>query len=214
MKRLNIPLVPGLETMPLGEREIALELHGAKASVDTVNWPQDWPYCPAVHISAARSHTHLFIAYHVHGLDLRAQALEYNGPVWEDSCCEFFVSDPSDGTYYNFEMNCIGTLLAAKRKSRTECTHFDAEKLDQVIKYSSLKREKTEISDRIFSWDVAMGIPFSLIGMDAGNLPQTARANFFKCADKAAHPHFLSWNPIDVPAPDFHRPDFFGELIF
>ncbi|MBO8456178.1 MAG: hypothetical protein IAC08_07225 [Bacteroidetes bacterium] len=214
MKSLMIPLVQGLEAMPLGDREIALELHGTKASVDTLNWQQDWPYCPAVHISVARSLSHLFIAYHVHGLDLRAQALEYNGPVWEDSCCEFFVSDPHDGTYYNFEMNCIGTLLAAKRKSRTECTHFEAEKLDQVIKYSSLKREKIEICGKIFSWDVAMGIPFSLIGMDGENLPKTARANFFKCADKAAHPHFLSWNPIDVPSPDFHRPDFFGELIF
>ena len=181
-----IPLVQGLEAMPLGDREIALELHGTKASVDTLNWQQDWPYCPAVHISVARSLSHLFIAYHVHGLDLS----------------------------YNFEMNCIGTLLAAKRKSRTECTHFEAEKLDQVIKYSSLKREKIEISGKIFSWDIAMGIPFSLIGMDGKDLPKTARANFFKCADKAAHPHFLSWNPIDVPSPDFHRPDFFGELIF
>ncbi|WP_449033796.1 carbohydrate-binding family 9-like protein, partial [Prevotella sp.] len=26
--------------------------------------------------------------------------------------------------------------------------------------------------------------------------------------------HFLSWNPIDLPAPDFHRPDFFGEIRF
>ena len=119
MKILKVPFIGGLEAMTPEEREISMELHGAKASVDSVNWPGEWPYCPSVHVTTARSLSHLFIHYHVRGLDLRAQALEYNGPVWEDSCCEFFISDPKDGTYYNFEMNCIGTLLAAKRKSRT-----------------------------------------------------------------------------------------------
>ena len=104
--------------------------------------------------------------------------------------------------------------MAAKRKSRTDCRHFDASVLDKVIRYSSLQRERYDIGDKMFSWEVAMGIPFGMIGLDGGNLPEKVRANFFKCADKAAHPHFLSWNPIDVPTPDFHRPDFFGELRF
>ena len=111
-------------------------------------------------------------------------------------------------------MNCIGTLLAAKRKSRTECSHFDASVLDNVIRYSSLKRKEYDESGRMFSWEVSMGIPFSMIGLDGNALPGKIRANFFKCADKSAHPHFLSWNPIDVPSPDFHRPDFFGKLEF
>ncbi|WP_336524905.1 carbohydrate-binding family 9-like protein, partial [Bacteroides acidifaciens] len=25
---------------------------------------------------------------------------------------------------------------------------------------------------------------------------------------------FLSWNPIEIEKPDFHRPDFFGTLEF
>jgi hypothetical protein len=24
----------------------------------------------------------------------------------------------------------------------------------------------------------------------------------------------LSWNPIDLPSPCFHCPDFFGEIVF
>ena len=43
--------------------------------------------------------------------------------------------------------------------------------------------------------------------------PESIRANFYKCGDKTAHPHYLSWSPIDTPKPDFHRPEFFGELI-
>lgn len=61
-------------------------------------------------------------------------------------------------------------------------------------------------------WSVAMCIPFRLIGVDPDNLPSSLKANFYKCADKAAHPHFLSWNPIPVPSPDFHRPEHFGTL--
>ena len=31
--------------------------------------------------------------------------------------------------------------------------------------------------------------------------------------DKTAHPHYLSWSPIGTEKPDFHRPEFFGELV-
>jgi len=41
-----------------------------------------------------------------------------------------------------------------------------------------------------------------------------AKANFFKCGDDTQQPHFLSWQPIDTPRPDFHRPEFFGFLQF
>ena len=45
------------------------------------------------------------------------------------------------------------------------------------------------------------------------NLPKAVRGNFYKCGDKTAHPHFVSWNPVGTPSPDFHRPEFFGELL-
>ena len=40
----------------------------------------------------------------------------------------------------------------------------------------------------------------------------TIRANFYKCGDKLQQPHFLSWNPISTPRPNFHVPQFFGTL--
>ncbi|MBO8484984.1 MAG: hypothetical protein IAB78_00980 [Bacteroidetes bacterium] len=212
MKNLEIPYIGVLESMPDEERLKAMELFGAKGAADNAGWPEEWPYRPSAVFSVARGDSCLFILFHVRGLDLRAAALEDNGPVWEDSCCEFFVEHPSDGTYYNFEMNCIGTLLASKRKSRNEFTAFDHDRLKKILRYSSLERKAYDISDKIVSWEAGMGIPFSLIGMDPGCLPEKIRANFYKCGDKTAHPHFLSWAPIDTPAPDFHRPEFFGEL--
>ena len=140
--------------------------------------------------------------------------MEDNGRVWEDSCCEFFMSDPEDGTYYNFEMNCIGTLLASKRKNRQDFRYFGKDELGQVVRHSSLERKEYGLTDGPYSWQTAICIPFSLVGINPDNLPGKIRANFYKCADKSAHPHFLSWNPVEIPEPDFHRPDYFGELLF
>jgi hypothetical protein len=41
-----------------------------------------------------------------------------------------------------------------------------------------------------------------------------ARGNFYKCGDSLSVPHFLSWQPIDNPTPNFHLEKFFGELDF
>ncbi|MGM9740358.1 MAG: carbohydrate-binding family 9-like protein, partial [Candidatus Cryptobacteroides sp.] len=109
---LRIPRVEGLGgCKDINEFHAALEA-GVKGSLDCVNWPE-WPEKPSCKFSSGWCREGIGILFDVEGRDLRAQAIEDNGKVWEDSCCEFFIADPEDGTYYNFELNCIGTLLAA-----------------------------------------------------------------------------------------------------
>ena len=214
MRQLRIPFIDGLEKMDFRSLELEMETGAVKSAIDTVCWPEEFPYAPDASFSIARSRTHLVILYRTTGLDLKAATTQDNGPVWQDSCCEFFVSVPQDGTYCNFEMNCIGTLLASRRKSRSDFRYFDAVELGQVTRHTSLERKEYDLKDGVFQWRTAICIPFSLIGMDGDRLPASVRANFYKCADGAAHPHYLSWNPVGTPHPDFHRPEFFGELIF
>ena len=213
VKRIRVPFIEGLENMTLQELDLAMEKSAAKFAVCENNWPKEAPYTPDCNGSIARTASHLAVMFHVRGLDLRATQIEDNGRSWEDSCCEFFVTDPYDGTYYNFELTCIGSLLLSKRKSRLDSVLREKEDVARVIRHSSLAHEETEISDRIFSWTVAMLIPYDLIGIDRDNVPVSVRGNFYKCGDLTAHPHFLSWNPIGTPKPDFHRPEYFGELI-
>lgn len=213
VKRIRVPFIEGLENMTLQELDLAMEKGAAKFAVCENNWPKEAPYTPDCNGSIARTASHLAVMFHVRGLDLRATQIEDNGRSWEDSCCEFFVTDPYDGTYYNFELTCIGSLLSSKRKSRLDSVLREKEDIARVIRHSSLAHEETEISDRIFSWTVAMLIPYDLIGIDRDNVPVSVRGNFYKCGDLTAHPHFLSWNPIGTPKPDFHRPEYFGELI-
>ncbi len=213
VKRIRVPFIEGLENMTLQELDLAMEKSAAKFAVCENNWPKEAPYTPDCNGSIARTASHLAVMFHVRGLDLRATQIEDNGRSWEDSCCEFFVTDPYDGTYYNFELTCIGSLLSSKRKSRLDSVLREKEDVARVIRHSTLAHEETEISDRIFSWTVAMLIPYDLIGIDRDNVPVSVRGNFYKCGDLTAHPHFLSWNPIGTPKPDFHRPEYFGELI-
>ena len=213
VKRIRVPFIEGLENMTLQELDLAMEKSAAKFAVCENNWPKEAPYTPDCNGSIARTASHLAVMFHVRGLDLRATQIEDNGRSWEDSCCEFFVTDPYDGTYYNFELTCIGSLLSSKRKSRLVSVLREKEDVARVIRHSSLAHEETDISDRIFSWTVAMLIPYDLIGIDRDNVPVSVRGNFYKCGDLTAHPHFLSWNPIGTPKPDFHRPEYFGELI-
>ena len=213
MKSIRVPLIEDLDISDLHGLESQMELYAAKSYISHVNWPSEYPYAPSASFMIARTMSHLVILYQVRGYDLRAWALQDNEMVCHDSCCEFFVADPSDGTYYNFEMNCIGTLKAAKRRNREDYRLFDEEQLSRILRHSSLERSQINVSG-IHSWQVAMCIPFELMGFSADNIPESVNANFYKCADKSEHPHFLSWNPVGTLQPDFHRPEYFGKLEF
>ena len=211
-KTVHIPYLTDLDLTDFIKLEEQLELYGAKIPVFEVNW-KEFPYIPSTIALIARTEKHIVVLYQVRGLDIRATVMDDNEMVCTDSCCEFFVSDPSDGTYYNFEMNCIGTIKAAKRKSRQDYELLSEDRLSRIIRHTSLKRKEI-IRSGMHSWRVAMCIPLDLIGIDPMSIPEKVSANFYKCADKSGHPHFLSWNPIETMKPDFHLPEFFGTIVF
>ena len=64
----------------------------------------------------------------------------------------------------------------------------------------------------VYSWELVVAIPFRLMGLDPDNLPEKIMGNFYKCADDTEFPHFVSWSPIGLPTPNFHCPEFFGEI--
>ena len=200
-KSLIVPRVSGFE-------ELA---SFAKGAVDTVCWPDAYPYKPEVRFAIAHDGQALLVRFDVEEENPRAVTTRNNGPVWEDSCVEFFVKEPDSPYYFNFETNCIGTGLAAKRLSRNEFSHFDEARMAQVVRRSSFPAEPVDIHGKT-AWSLELEIPFSLICESTG-VPPRLLANFYKCGDKTEVMHFLSWNPVRVPNPDFHRPEFFGELI-
>lgn len=206
MKNIILNYVSGLEHLP--EEAVFKTLSDMEANnVDCVNW-ESYPYAPSVTFRIAYSDKALAVLFTVKEKHARGFELSDHGEVWNDSCVEVFIADPSGEGYYNFEVNCIGTRLAAKRKSKTDFELFDNERMAQFKTFGSLPHEHTDKDEA--EWWMAEIIPFSLLGLSEA--PKSLRANFYKCGDMCREPHFLSWSPIDRPAPEFHCPEFFGEL--
>ena len=91
---------------------------------------------------------------------------------------------------------------------------FSADEMGRIARKCAYPREAFEEKDGVFEWTVEERIPLDLIFREKKPVfPQVLKANFYKCADKTKRPHFLSWRPIDLPKPDFHCPQFFGEII-
>lgn len=182
--------------------------------IDVVNW-KDFPYVPNVEFRVAHTGDRLLIHYRVTEASVRAVAVQDDGRVWEDACCEFFVQPAEEGNYYNFECNCAGKLLLhggvkGDRPSAPE------QILKHVQRWASLGVEPFEERIGKCHWELALIIPVSaLFRHDIKDFSgKVMRANFYKCGDLLQTPHFLSWNPIQLPKPQFHCPEFFGKIEF
>ena len=86
---LHIPFNPALDGLELEEVANALEEGGARFSVESLNWPKEFPYRPLTVITAAHSKDCLYIDFLVRCNYLRAVNFTDNSPVSEDSCVEF-----------------------------------------------------------------------------------------------------------------------------
>jgi len=215
MKFLSIPYLDSLDNKDLELAGYIIDDFGKSDAIESVNWFHEYPYKPITLFNIARSNDALFIKYSVHGSMLRAIYTNDLDPVHEDSCVEFFCKIPGNEFYMNFEFNCIGTCNASKRIGRNEnVIRFTKSELARIERFSSLGRRVFNEMEGMFAWELTVKIPFDLMGIDPEKLPEKITGNFYKCADGTDSPHFLSWNPIKTEKPDFHRPEYFGELSF
>ena len=213
IKELEIPFIPTLQGFDPDEVLSILQDHGNKASIECVNWRDRYPYQPLTVVNVAHNGKMLYIDFFVRCNYLCAVNYTNNSPVASDSCIEFFVSPTCDNHYWNFEFNCIGTINASHRSERKNPHRLTDEELSRVLRYASCGTRPFQEIEGLFTWNVLIGIPLDLIGVEYKGEPIEMRANFNKCASGTSQPHFMSLFPIDSPDPDFHRPDFFGKII-
>ena len=186
-------------------------------TLDALNCPDSYPYKPDVRFAAAHTSDAILLHYKVSEQAVLAHCSSDRESVWQDSCVEFFLSpDPSDGLYYNFEWNCIGRLYCCVGPDRNS-RQFLPESAYAAIKRASSLGE-TAFEERLgeCEWDLSAIVPVScLVRHDIASLDGLQMSgNFYKCGDHLSVPHFLSFAPIGVPKPDFHRPEFFCTLEF
>jgi len=215
MKKLHVPFFPKISGKNLTETAAIVSENGESDMIENVNWPAQFPYKPLTEFTLLRSDESLFILFNVRGNLLKAVYSDDQSPVHKDSCVEFFCRIPGSEYYTNFEFNCIGTCSASRRKSRTEdVKEFSMAEMQTIKRLPSIGRRAFNEMQGNFEWDLTVEIPFVLMGIDPANLPVSIQANFYKCADDTDSPHFVSWNAITTEQPDFHCPQFFGQLDF
>lgn len=186
-----------------------------REQIDMLNWAQLYPYKPQTFFQICRTNNSLFLKFWVEEQHIRAIHTEDLSPVSEDSCVEFFCKIDGEDYYYNFEFNCIGTCLASSRRSRKEGkVYLTDEELRCIERLPSLGRNEIESQSGNFAWELTVKIPFSVLKIKTNRKNLSLSANFYKCGDKTPQAHYLSWSPILTEKPDFHRPEFFGEIKF
>ena len=166
-------------------------------------------YKPTVTFSLSSSDSSFHM--HIKTLEKNPRREEYRhlNYVHYDSCVEWFVNffPETNVNYFNFEINANGTLYAAFRKDRFEFT---------LLEQSDV--ELLDIKSAIYDdfWTIDFDVPFTFIQKYIPDFQfqkgMTILSNFYKCGDRTDYPHFGIWNPIDLPKPDFHRPEFFGKI--
>lgn len=151
-----------------------------------------------------------FLHVHLRAVEENIRA-EYTAPlsrVCEDSCLEFFFMPEKDDRYFNFEINpngCPYVGFGRSRQDRVVLYRRDAKQL------FAIRTQKTPDG-----WEAAYRLPLSFLRLFWPDFSFTGslRANVYKCGEKTAREHYLSWNPCSSETPDFHRPADFGVMTF
>jgi len=176
---------------------------------------------PTVNVKMAYDDKNLYLIFRVRDKFVRCVNNKFNGPVWDDSCVEFFFSPDTQyqEKYFNLEINCGGTPLMyyniIPRKNHVILDPIDLRQIE--IAHSLPEIVDPEIKGPT-TWTVEYRIPTELLKKYAEiTKPDSGvvwKANFYKIGDKTSNPHYMTWSYIDKAEPDFHQPAYFGILVF
>lgn len=213
MQKLVVPKLSLAHHDTSVEKTVHLLQSGVKADINQVNWKEDFPKSMPVAVTLAHDGEHIYLYFEVKGEQVRAANTKDMGSVWEDSCVEFFMQREGDTGYRNFECNILGVLLGSNHASREESERLSDDLLQQIVRVGTTQ-QRFDNGLQVCDWTMYLEIPKAAMGFAADESleGQLLRANFYKCGDETPEPHFISWNPIDMPQPNFHVPQFFGTL--
>ena len=176
-------------------------------------------HTPKVEAKVLYNKNGFFVRFDVDDQYVRIVNTEFQSLVCQDSCVEFFTKPKGAKSYLNFEMNAGGTLLCfdISDHTRTENGFKEFRKLvpddikNMIIYHTLPSKLDEEITEKV-KWSVMYFAPFEMFNLDKAPVSGDIWVgNFFKCADKCSHPHWITYFPVYEL--NFHLPECFGELI-
>lgn len=159
------------------------------------------------------------LCYSDEGIHVHLQAQEAHiraeepipyGMACQDSCMEFFFCpEENDSRYFNIEMSASGCAYIGVGHNR-----YDSVRL---LPESGNALKNLRINRTADGWEVyyTFSLEFIRIFFPGCELYEgkKLRANLYKCGDFTVQEHYIAWNFLDVQTPDYHLPEWFGEMI-
>ena len=203
-KKLTVPNLRELDSLPLSEVADKLSEQDAAHSIDAVNWPELYSYKPITSFYIARGNKDLYLSFVVRGNSLRAVNSIDQQPVREDSCVAALFRDPQSGRVYDFAFNCIGTCAASVREQEQEVSWspLSVSSMKSIRRFTNLGHRPFFEMEGLFNWQLTVAIPFSILQINDFEKAFNLEGNFYKCAQATSLPHCLSWSEIRSPYPD------------
>lgn len=176
------------------------------AKIDRINWPE-YPECPETEIKVMYNEDGIFVRFESQEENLITDCKNLNEDVFEDSTCEiFFNPNVNQPNYFNFEINAAGVPLIGWGSGRAPLRVRLPLKDISIFEIESIIKEKGFI--------LKLFIPYSFMKEYAGEISEHFIGNFQKCCQKKDPEHYVTYFPVNTPAPDFHNPEAFDKMIF
>ena len=183
-------------------------LDWSKADIADINvhpWRKD--YMPKAYAQLLVVNDVLYIKMTCHEKDPKAVYTKFYEEVWLDSTMEAFFGYEKGGCYINCEMNSIGNSLIGVGDGRD-----NRRRIDEFCPIPKVYADKEEEK-----WSVTAEFPLESLKAVFGevDLNEGTRlyGNLYKVGEHTHTPHYGMWSEIAWEVPDFHRPEFFGELV-
>jgi hypothetical protein len=185
--------------------------------------PESSDHRPTTEVKLLYDDQVVYVIFKVNDQYVRCVHDNYLDLVCEDSCVEWFVKPLPDKGYFNFEINCGGTLHCSYIENPTRSSngfkkfrYIPEESRKRVLIFHSMPTViDPEIQDAV-EWIIEYHVPLIVLEDCVGKLDSLAekswKANFYKCGDKTSHPHWAAWAPVREL--NFHRPEDFGTIRF
>lgn len=151
----------------------------------------------------------LFVRLECGEADPRVTFYEPDTLVCKDSCLECFLNlaPESSNAYLNLESNAAGAMYSSFGPDRYNRKFL--REMGVPLAGVSVHREAELWA---VTYTLSMDLIEALYPGKVFRVGDVIKGNFYKCGDETAVEHYGSWQSIEAPQPDFHRPEYFGSL--
>jgi len=177
------------------------------AEINDYPWKNDYPFTFKAAAKVGYNKNGLQVLMYAEESPIKSKETKFGGMPCVDSCMEFFFSPfADDKRYINIEINPDGIAHVGVGVKGNRYV-YNREVPDMKITTSKYDGKV---------WAISFNVPVTFIYTYFGKCPAKGdkfTANFYKCSGGDCHEHYGCWNHVGTEHPDFHRPEYFGELV-